>query len=107
MNKVLKRGFFERDSHRVAKDLLGHFLCRRLDGKIVRTVITEVEVYDGSDDRASHAFGKKPNHRRTRHMFGPAGVWYVYLCYGMHWLINVVTREPGHPAAILIRGTAD
>ena len=68
-------------------------------------MITEVEAYDGFDDRASHAHKGKT--ARNAVMFGPAGHWYVYLCYGMHWMLNVVTRQAGYPAAILIRGVQD
>jgi DNA-3-methyladenine glycosylase len=59
-------------------------------------------VYDGHDDLASHA--SKGKTKRTEIMFGPPGYWYVYLCYGVHWMLNLVTREQDYPAAILIRG---
>ena len=65
-------------------------------------MITEVEVYDGPNDLASHA--SKGLTERTKVMFGPAGYWYVYLVYGMYRMLNIVTREKGYPAAILIRG---
>jgi DNA-3-methyladenine glycosylase len=105
MAKVLKRAFYERDTVVVARELLGQTLCRRVDsGKILRGRITETEAYDGFEDRASHA------HRgvtvRNKVMFGPAGCSYVYLCYGVHWLLNLTTREAGYPAAVLIRGVA-
>lgn len=68
-------------------------------------MITEVEAYDGPNDKASHASHGMTS--RNAVMFGREGVWYVYLCYGMHWMLNYVVGEEGYPAAILIRGTAD
>jgi DNA-3-methyladenine glycosylase len=102
MNRVLARGFFDRPTLEVARELLGKFLVRRYRDKELRLLISEVEAYDGPHDRASHASrGLTP---RTRVMFGPAGIFYVYFTYGMHWLLNVVTGPPGYPAAVLIRG---
>jgi DNA-3-methyladenine glycosylase len=64
-------------------------------------MITEVEAYDGPLDRASHAsHGRTP---RTKIMFGPAGQFYVYFTYGMHWLVNIVTGPEDYPAAVLVR----
>ena len=103
MAKVLHRSFFNRSTLEVAHDLLGKRLCRRLEsGKILRARITETEAYDGFEDRASHAH----NGPTTRNvlMFGPPGRSYIYLCYGVHWLLNITTREKGYPAAVLIRG---
>lgn len=91
------------DTVAAARALIGARLCRRDDSDTARRfVITETEAYDGFEDRASHASrGPTP---RNAPMFGPAGVWYVYLCYGMHEMLNLVTREGGYPAAILLRG---
>lgn len=95
--------WFERDALSVARDLLGARLCRLLpDGTTVSWAITEVEAYIGSEDRACHAH--KGRTARTEVMFGPAGVWYVYFCYGIHWLANIVTGPAGAPAAVLLRG---
>jgi len=89
-----------------AQQLLGVSLCRRLDdGQILRMPITETEAYDGPEDLACHA--AKGRTARTEVMFGPAGVWYVYLCYGVHWLANLVVGPPDYPAAILLRGAGD
>lgn len=63
--------------------------------------ITEVEAYDGPEDKASHAHRGKT--ARNAPMFGEAGMWYVYFTYGMHWMLNIVTGRVGYPAAILIR----
>src|SRR3954468_3264494 len=105
MPPVLPMKLFERPVLEVAKGLIGASLVRRMpDGEIISSMLTEVEAYDGPLDLASHASrGRTP---RTEVMFGPAGVFYVYLIYGMHWMLNVVTGEPGYPAAVLIRGTA-
>ena len=103
MARVLKKAFFDRPTLEVARALLGKQLCRRLDsGKILRARICETEAYDGFEDRASHAHkGVTP---RNVVMFGPPGRAYIYLCYGVHWLLNITTREQGYPAAVLIRG---
>ena len=103
MASVLGKDFFNRPTLDVAKDLIGKQLCRRLNkGRILRAAISETEAYDGFDDRASHAHkGMTP---RNVIMFGPSGHAYVYLCYGVHWLLNISTREKGYPAAVLIRG---
>jgi DNA-3-methyladenine glycosylase len=86
-----------------ARSLLGKFLVRRCDdGSGDAQMITEVEAYDGPDDLACHASkGRTP---RTDIMFAPAGVWYVYLCYGVHEMLNLVTGPRDYPAAVLIRG---
>lgn len=101
---VIPLSFFNRDTVQVAKDLLGTYLVRRWRGRTFRYQITEVEAYDGFFDRASHASRGKT--ARNAPMFGHAGYWYVYFTYGMHWMLNIVTREHGYPAAILIRGIA-
>ncbi|MGB0416745.1 MAG: DNA-3-methyladenine glycosylase [Coraliomargarita sp.] len=103
MARVLNKTFFNRSTLDVARDLLGKQLCRRLEnGKIIRARITETEAYDGFEDKASHAH--KGATTRNVVMFGPPGRSYIYLCYGVHWLLNITTREKGYPAAVLIRG---
>lgn len=97
----LKRDFFERNTHLVAKDLLGKILIRRYKNQILSGRIVEVEAYVGEDDLASHASrGRTP---RTDIMFGEAGHAYVYFIYGMYFCLNIVTEANGFPAAILIR----
>lgn len=102
MKKVLSQKFFERNTLAVARELLGKYIVRRVRGKEIAVMITEVEAYDGLNDKASHA------HRgetvRNKPMFGNAGVWYVYVVYGMHEMVNIVTGKKGYPAAVLIRG---
>ncbi len=98
---VLTEAFFARDTKAVAKDLLGKVLVRKIGRKEISGLIVETEAYDGFQDQASHAFrGRTP---RTEVMFGKPGHWYVYFTYGMHHMLNVVTREAGHPAGVLIR----
>jgi DNA-3-methyladenine glycosylase len=95
--------FFRRPALRVARELVGKVLVRRhADGRLEAAVIHETEAYVGPHDKACHAAkGLTP---RTAVMFGPAGVWYVYFVYGIHWMLNVVTGEEGFPAAVLLRG---
>ncbi|HVN26724.1 MAG TPA: DNA-3-methyladenine glycosylase [Candidatus Paceibacterota bacterium] len=101
MKRILTKAFFDRPAVDVARDLIGAYVVRRHRGRTLAVMITETEAYDGPRDRASHAHrGLTP---RTRPMFGPAGVLYVYFTYGMHWLMNVVTGPEGYPAAVLIR----
>lgn len=102
MRTVLNKKFFLRKTSVVAKELLGKFLVRTRGSKTYAGMITEVEAYDGFYDKASHASrGQTP---RNAPMFQEGGIWYVYFTYGMHWMLNIVTREKGYPAAILIRG---
>ncbi|MEX0332344.1 MAG: DNA-3-methyladenine glycosylase [Puniceicoccaceae bacterium] len=101
----LSRGFYDRPTLEVAAELLSCCLCRNINGTVHRWQITETEAYDGPEDKACHAH--KGRTRRTEVMFGPAGNWYVYLCYGVHWMLNVVTGPVDFPAAVLIRGAGD
>jgi len=117
---ILKQKFYQRDTLKVAKELLGCILVRKLspvkspqDGvakgefnrvkpKIIKAVITETEAYKGKNDLASHASrGRTP---RTELMFGEAGRAYIYLIYGMYHCLNIVTEKKDYPAAVLIRG---
>lgn len=97
------RHLFSGKALQLCPQLLGMQLCRRFaDGREVRHPIFEVEAYSGFTDRASHAHrGRTP---RNAIMFGSGGFWYVYLCYGVHWMLNLVTGPPDYPEAILIRG---
>ena len=87
----------------LARDLLGKVLFTRVDGQTTGVIITETEAYNGIVDRASHAFGGRRT-TRTEVMYSRGGVSYVYLCYGIHYLFNIVTGEKDVPHAILIRG---
>lgn len=99
----LQRDFYVRDDVvQISKDLLGKVLCTKLDGQVTKAVITETEAYAGEGDKASHAYGGRRT-KRTEPIFGEGGVAYVYLCYGIHHLFNVVTSSAGTPHAILVR----
>jgi DNA-3-methyladenine glycosylase len=105
-HRPLPRAFFNRPADRVARELLGaRLVVREAVGVVSRHVVFETEAYLGAHDLACH--GAKGMTPRNAVMFGPAGRWYVYLCYGMHWMLNVVTGEAGVPAAVLIRGAGD
>jgi DNA-3-methyladenine glycosylase len=102
MPRPLARSFYARATVTVARELLGCVLARRLrGGAVLRGRIVETEAYVGEEDKACHAkAGRTP---RTEVLFGPPGVAYVYLTYGMHFLLNAVTEPEGRPAAVLIR----
>jgi DNA-3-methyladenine glycosylase len=101
-DEPLPLSFYRRDALAVARDLLGRRLCRRLgDGTLLRGTLVEVEAYDGPDDQASHAHRGRT--QRNAPMFEAGGLAYVYLIYGMHHCLNVVTGQAGYPAAILLR----
>lgn len=99
--KIVNQEFFQGNAEVVAQKLLGKIICRKIGKKVIKAIITETEAYLGERDLASHArFGKT---KRNSVMYGPAGHWYVYFVYGMHWLLNVVTGPGGNPAAVLFR----
>lgn len=98
---ALPRSFYARNTTQVARDLLGKHLVRVQDGIERRARIVEVEAYIGAHDLASHS--SKGITPRTAIMYGPPGHAYVYIIYGMHYCMNVVTEEEGHGAAVLLR----
>jgi len=95
------RTFYERNTVRVAKELLGKVLVRRLNSTLLEGIIVETEAYRGRDDAASHAY-RGPT-KRNQVMFGEPGHAYVYFTYGMHYCLNVTTEPAGQPGAVLIR----
>jgi DNA-3-methyladenine glycosylase len=99
---ILTRGFYGRDTSKVARELLGRALIKYSGPEMVGGIIIETEAYYGQDDPASHAYSGRT--RRSRIMFGKPGTAYVYLCYGMYYLLNVVTEAEDRPGAVLIRG---
>ncbi len=99
---ILPKAFFMQSALVVAHELLGKFLVVSKNGKRRSSMITEIEAYDGFEDKASHAARGKT--LRNAPMFQEGGIWYVYLIYGMYNMLNVVTGPRAYPAAILIRG---
>ena len=101
MSSKLPRSFYSRSALEVASNLLGKVLVRRLNRRNLAGKIVETEAYAGPHDLACHA--SKGHTPRTAVMFGEAGHAYVYMIYGFHFCLNVVTERVGYPAAVLIR----
>jgi len=100
----LKKDFYIRENVvQIANDLLGKILVTKVDEKITSGIIVETEAYNGIYDKACHAYGGRKTDR-TKVMYEEGGVSYVYFCYGMHYLFNVVTNKKEVPDAVLIRG---
>lgn len=102
MKKIPLSFYRRRDVVQIAKELLGKIIVTTFDGNRTTGRITETEAYVGFTDKASHSFG----HRRTarnEHMYGHAGIAYVYICYGMHQMFNIVTNDKDVPDAVLVR----
>jgi DNA-3-methyladenine glycosylase len=101
MPKTLARAFFNRPTLTVARSLVGKYLVRENGTSAIAGRIIEVEAYVGTEDKACHA--SKGRTARTEVLFGPPGISYVYLIYGMYHMLNVVTEREEFPAAVLIR----
>ena len=99
----LEQDFYNRDTLEVARDLLGKYLIRVIDGVPLAVRLCETEAYIGRMDKACHAYGYRRT-QRTETLFAPPGTAYIYLIYGMHHCLNFVTEEEGEPCAVLIRG---
>jgi len=102
VRRLVEKDFRSEDTPRLARNLLGQILALETDSGVRRYAITEVEAYDGPEDLACHA--SRGRTQRTEPMFGPAAAWHVYLCYGIHEMLNLTKGPIGYPAAILIRG---
>jgi DNA-3-methyladenine glycosylase len=98
---VLERGFYARGTLEVARELIGKVLVHRTPAGVAAGVIVETEAYIGESDPACHA-APGPTLRNAP-LYGPPGIAYVYLNYGIHYLVNAVTEPAGSPAAVLIR----
>ena len=101
--KLTDSFYLREDVKLIARELLGKQLMTNLDGGITGGMIVETEAYEGVTDRASHAYNNRRT-TRTEVMFGRGGTAYIYLCYGVHSLFNVVTNKEDVPHAVLIRG---
>ncbi|CAN5606716.1 DNA-3-methyladenine glycosylase [soil metagenome] len=103
MSKKIKQSYYlQEDVVALAKDLIGKVLITTIDGILTSGIITETEAYAGVSDKASHAFGGRRT-ARTETMYARGGTAYVYLCYGIHSLFNIVTNAGDVPHAVLIR----
>jgi len=100
--KIPQSVYESNDVVKISKYLLGKYLYTFIDGQFTGGYIVETEAYNGIIDKASHAYGNRRT-PRTETMFGTGGTAYVYLCYGIHEMFNVVTSKEGEPHAILIR----
>ena len=104
-NKKLQYDFYHRECLEVARELVGKVLVHRTPDGLFRMRISETEAYCGVEDTACHAH--KGRTKRTEVLYAKAGTVYVYLCYGVHWLLNIVTGEEEDPQAVLIRACAN
>ncbi len=102
MNKLAADFYQKDDVVSIGKHLIGKYLFTSFEQEITGGLIVETESYNGAEDRACHAYANRRT-KRTEVMFAAGGVAYVYLCYGMHSLLNVVTGKQGNPCAVLIR----
>ena len=101
--KALSKNFYTRDDVvKISRELIGKVLVTTVGGVVTSAIITETEAYAGIVDRASHAYGDRRT-ARTEPMYAEGGTAYVYLCYGIHHLFNVVTGRAGTPHAVLVR----
>ena len=102
-SRILPKSFYQNeDVLQIAQDLIGKFLVTKLNNQMTSGMIVETEAYHGVEDKASHAY-KNRRTNRTKTMYFNGGIAYVYLCYGLHHLFNVVTAEQDVPHAVLIR----
>ena len=100
---LLTNTFFQQeDTLAISQELIGKLLVTNIAGKLTSAVITETEAYKGFNDRASHAFGKRIT-KRNKPLYNQGGSLYIYLCYGIHNLLNIVTNKKDIPHSVFIR----
>ena len=102
MSKLTQDFYQQEDILTISQELLGKVLCTNFHGELTNGIIVETEAYAGITDKASHAYGGKRT-KRTEIMYAPGGCAYIYLCYGIHHLFNVITGKENIPHAVLIR----
>ncbi|MDJ0626407.1 MAG: DNA-3-methyladenine glycosylase [Candidatus Caenarcaniphilales bacterium] len=102
MGKITKDFYLRDNVVFIAQELIGQYVLSNINGVTTGGMIVETEAYKGPEDRASHAYQNKRS-KRTEIMFAEGGVAYIYLCYGIHSLFNIVTNMQGIPHAVLIR----
>lgn len=103
--KLCSEFYLEPDVVELAQSLLGKVLCTNIGDKRTSGIIIETEAYNGIHDKACHAYANKRT-KRTKTMYANGGISYVYLCYGIHHLFNVVTSHADDPKAVLIRAVS-
>lgn len=101
--KLPRSYYLQPDVVALSKDLIGKVLCTRFDDQLTSGIITETEAYAGINDKAAHVYGDRRT-KRTETMYQEGGHAYVYLCYGIHHLFNIVTNIQDIPNAVLLRG---
>jgi len=101
-NKLPTSFYIREDVHQLSKELLGKVLVTKIEGMYTSVIITETEAYQAPEDKASHAYNNRRT-PRTELFYYTGGIGYVYLCYGIHNVFNVVTNKENIPHAILIR----
>jgi len=102
MKKIPLSFYTRKDVVLIAKELIGKIIVTNFDGIITSGRLVETEAYIGVTDKASHSYGNRRT-ARNEHMYSPAGTAYVYICYGLHQMLNIVTNDKDIPDAILIR----
>lgn len=98
--------FFKQDTISLAQNLIGKWIVTNINGNEIKAQISETEAYLGIEDSACHTFGGKRT-ERTEPMWHEGGTIYIYLCYGLHYLLNIVSKDVGEPEAVLIRAVVE
>ncbi|MDU5109736.1 MAG: DNA-3-methyladenine glycosylase [Clostridium sp.] len=99
---IIEKDFYQRNAISVAKEILGDYLVREVDGRKIKSIIVETESYIGASDKACHAYNYKKT-ERTKPLFQEGGIAYVYFIYGLYHCLNIVTNIKDEPEAVLIR----